>query len=518
MNLADILAVVARAHPHAPALSLFEPGDIHGSPRLALTYAAFETEVARTAAGVQKLHNLAPGARLAIAMENCPEFLVALFAAWRAGLVAVPINAKLHPLEMAWIMAHADVRLMLATPKIADGLTALGSALPRVPILATGTRDFAALSAHDDTISRAPDTGHLVERADDAWLFYTSGTTGRPKGAMLTHANLLFACHAYYADISAVDVGSAILHAAALSHGSGLYGLAHVLRGSHNIIHAGFEPRDVLETFSRFERVAMFAAPTMVYRLIADPALAGIPTPGLEALIYGGAPMYRANLEQALTRFGPGLFHLYGQGESPMTITGLGMRAHALRPDKRDTAGIARTGVAVRVVDDEGRDVEPGALGEVVTRSACVMRGYLDNQEATRAALRGGWLWTGDIGHLDRDGFLTLADRSKDLIISGGANIYPREIEEVLLTAPNVAECAVVGEPHPDWGERVVAFVVAARGAPIDPPALDRLCLDRIARFKRPQRYEVVDSLPKNNYGKVLKTELRNRLASEDKA
>jgi long-chain acyl-CoA synthetase len=219
--------------------------------------------------------------------------------------------------------------------------------------------------------------------------------------------------------------------------------------------------------------------------------------------------MYVADALRAIDFFGPRLYQLFGQGESPMTITGLPQSEHAAR-SHLETCGYARTGVEVRVADAEDRDLPPGEVGEILTRSACVMAGYWENPQASAQALRGGWLHTGDLGSLDEAGYLTIRDRSKDMIISGGANIYPREIEEVLLRHPAVAECSVVGRPHPEWGEAVVAFVVRRGG--VTAQELDALCLGHIARFKRPRDYRFVDALPKNNYGKVLKTELRRLL------
>ena len=227
--------------------------------------------------------------------------------------------------------------------------------------------------------------------------------------------------------------------------------------------------------------------------------------------------MYVADLERALHLFGPRLYQLFGQGESPMTITGLDQRMHADpgHPRWRDrlgSTGVPRTGVLVRVVDEDDNELPAGEIGEVVTRSDCVMEGYWRNPEANAETLRGAWLHTGDLGSLDQDGFLTLRDRSKDMIISGGSNIYPREIEEVLLRHPNLVEASVVGRPHPDWGEEVIAFIVPKPGVAVVAPELDKLCLDHIARFKRPREYRFVEALPKNNYGKVLKTELRKIL------
>jgi long-chain acyl-CoA synthetase len=217
---------------------------------------------------------------------------------------------------------------------------------------------------------------------------------------------------------------------------------------------------------------------------------------------------------------GPRFVQIYGQGETPMVATALSRAtlqdvAHPRYAERIASVGIAQTPVEVRVADAEGRPLLPGEVGEVLVRGDTVMAGYWRDPEATAATVRDGWLFTGDMGSMDADGFLTLKDRSKDLVISGGSNIYPREVEEVLLLAPGVAEVSVVGAPDPEWGEVVVAFVVPQPGRSVDSATLDAVCLERIARFKRPRRYVIVDALPKNNYGKVLKTELRQRLKDE---
>ncbi|MEQ1612171.1 MAG: AMP-binding protein, partial [Hyphomicrobiaceae bacterium] len=340
-----------------------------------------------------------------------------------------------------------------------------------------------------------------------------------PKGATLTHRHLLFSSHAYYADVDFVDHRDCMLHAAPLSHGSGIYALAHIARGSHQIIFPSFEPEPILKTFGARQNVSMFAAPTMLVRLL-NHQQAGGDTVGLKTIAYGGAPMYVADLKRGIELLGPKFFQVYGQGEAPMTIAGLTKvmhadTSHADYEARLGSTGIARTGVAFKIVDADGRDLAPGEIGEIVTRSDCIMQGYWHDPAATARAVKDGWLWTGDLGSVDAAGFLTLKDRSKDMIISGGSNIYPREIEEVLLTHVGVLECAVASRPHADWGEEVIAYVVKRPGHDVSEAELDRLCLDNIARFKRPKGYRFVDSLPKNNYGKVLKTELRELLAKE---
>ena len=330
---------------------------------------------------------------------------------------------------------------------------------------------------------------------------------------MLTHRNLLFQTQAYLCDIDKLGPQDAILHAAPLSHGSGLYGLPHFSCGAVNVLPESghFDPEEMFELMERWPNSSFFAAPTMVVRLLASRAAR---TPGrLKTIAYGGAPMYVADSLRAIELFGPRLYQLYGQGESPMTITGLPQSLHKKKSSGLlGTCGFARTGVEVKIFDDDDKELPPGEPGEIVTRSDCVMAGYWNNPQATERTLRGGWLHTGDVGSLDAQGYLTIMDRSKDLIISGGANIYPREIEEVLLKHPAVLECSVVGRKHPEWGEEVVAFIV--KKSSLETAELDKLCLENIARFKRPREYRFVDALPKNNYGKVLKTELRKLAAT----
>jgi acyl-CoA synthetase (AMP-forming)/AMP-acid ligase II len=489
VNLAALLFATARRLPERPAVA----DGFH-----AWTYGEFAGRIARLAGGLRG-RGLAPGDRVMLCMENCAEFLEALFACWTAGLCAVPVNARLHPKEVAHIALDSGAGLVLATPALAETLDGLPG------VVATRSRDYQALFAEPVM----PPAGAASDRA---WLFYTSGTTGKPKGAVLTHRNLLFMCQCYYADIEQVDERDTSLHAGPLSHGAGLYALPHLLQGGYQVVLPHFEIGAILEALSRHARVSMFAAPTMLTRLVQAPAVATADLRNLRTIFYGGGPMYVADLERALEIFGPRLYQLYGQGESPMTITGLTRRMHVEEGARLASCGVARSGVGVRVVDADDHDLAPGQVGEVVTRSDCVMEGYWRNPAANAETLRGGWLHTGDLGSLDEAGFLTLRDRSKDMIISGGSNIYPREIEEVLLRHPDLVEASVVGRPHPDWGEEVVAFVVARAGAAVETAALDRLCLDHIARFKRPRHYRFVAALPKNNYGKVLKTELRSLL------
>jgi long-chain acyl-CoA synthetase len=471
----------------------------------AAPYASYRQWAARSRVLAGNLRALCrPDDRVAIAMTNRPEFLEALFAIWHAGLVAVPMNAKLHADEIGYIIGHAQASLILASPDLADDVARHGRTI------VTGSAEWRSLGQGDgiDVVERRPD--------DLAWLFYTSGTTGRPKGAMLTHRNLVAMTLAYLSDIEPVGASDAKIHPAPLSHGSGLYALPFVAMGARNVVpeSGGFDPDEIAALLAAHGNVSFFAAPTMVSRLVNHAGFAGADHRGLRTIVYGGGPMHLENLLQAMELLGPKFAQIYGQGEAPMTITSLSKALHADRSRARwrevmGSVGLPRVNVEVRIADAADAALPAGEIGEVLARGDVVMPGYWRDEAASAATLRGGWLHTGDVGALDGEGFLTLKDRSKDLIISGGSNIYPREVEEVLLRHPDVLEVSVIGRAHPDWGEEVVACVVARPERTLAAAELDSLCLDTIARFKRPRDYVFLDTLPKNNYGKVLKTELR---------
>jgi long-chain acyl-CoA synthetase len=506
MNLANLFLRAARTHGERPAVTL--------GPKELLSYGELLRRGAIIAGQLRARLRLAPGERVALVMKNVPEYVELLLAGWYAGLTMVPINARLHPRELEYILGHSGARVCFVTPDLADAVGPLEASVDALErIVVVGSAEYRALLNGD------PAAMAEVAANDVAWLFYTSGTTGRPKGAMLTHGNLLAMTLSYFADVDQIGPGDAILHAAPLSHGSGLYVLPHAAQAACQVIPAsgGFDEAEIFELFRAHKGVTLFAAPTMVKRLAEHPGAARSDHPGLKTIVYGGGPMYLADLDQAQRAFGHRLAQIYGQGESPMCITALDKRAHAdtAHPRHRErlaSVGSAQLVVEVMVADADDRPLPAGETGEVLARGLSVMRGYWRDAAATAATLRGGWLHTGDVGVMDQDGFLALRDRSKDLIISGGSNIYPREVEEVLLQHPGVGEAAVVGRPDPEWGEVVVAFVVRAEGQSVAAGELDAQCLAQIARFKRPKEYRFVASLPKNNYGKVLKTELRSWL------
>ena len=505
MNIAHILLKAHKLHPERAAVSI-------GSKTL-YNYRSFYERVRYLAASMTAELSLNVGDRVAIAMPNHPEYLVIRYAAWFAGLSVVPMNAKLHTLEINYMLEHSGSKVCFISSKLQrEGDFQNSAKVEVVDVDSDEYQDMVNPGQEIDMVEVQPDAL--------AWLFYTSGTTGKPKGVMITHHNMLIGAMSYLVDVDNISAADSIIHAAPISHGSGFYDLPHVMRCANQVIPAGgqFDPSEVLGLIQDWDGVTMFLAPTMIKRLVQSQESSQCSLRGLKTVVYGGGPMYVEDIKRALDVLGPCFVQIYGQGESPMTITVLSKTvinntSHERYEKRLASVGMAQSSVSVTIFGDDGLPATKGAIGEVLVKGAVVARGYWNDDAATRATWKDGWLHTGDIGFFDEDGFLTLIDRSKDLIISGGSNIYPREIEEVLVAHPSVNEVACVGQFSEEWGESVVAFVVLEHQCLADERDLDEFCLSRIARFKRPKYYHFVDSLPKNNYGKVLKTDLRQLLS-----
>ena len=492
MNLAIWLQRTAAVRGKQPALFV-------GQTCVA-DYAMFHARAASLAAALGA-RGVQPGDRVAIFAKNCPEYLIVFYGVWMAGAVVVPINAKLHAREAAYIVENSGAVLGFVTSDLSEAL----ALEVEVPLVDVGDAVFDAMTsgAGRDCVARAAE--------DLCWLFYTSGTTGQPKGVRITHGMLMATSLAYPVDVDPLTARDAAFYAAPMSHGAGIYAPIHVRMGAGHICprSGGFDPAEVLEASAAHGSTSMFMAPTMVRRLLDAAQAAGVRGDGIRTIVYGGGPMYVADIVEAVEWFGPRFVQIYGQGECPMAISALSRDEVADRTHPRWKERLGSVGRAQSVVE-VAIDAAPGEAGEIMVRGAPVMPGYWRNEAASAKTLRDGWLMTGDVGQLDADGYLTLVDRSKDVIISGGTNIYPREVEEALLTHPAVHEVSVVGRASAEWGEDVVAFVVAS--GPVEAAALDAHCLENIARFKRPKDYRFIEALPKNNYGKVLKTELRTML------
>lgn len=450
-------------------------------------------------------HGCARGDRVLLFTRNGFEYPALLLGTMRAGLIVVPVNAKLHPREVAWIAGNAEARLIFAHE---DQVESIRSVLPegyRPTIIAI--EDFRFPEADGPATPAAE-----IEPDDPAWIFYTSGTTGKPKGATLSHRNLVACASNCIADVFAFQQEDRVLHVAPLSHGSGLYLIPAMARGSENIIYdrTGFRADEVIGTVAELRvSVIAFVAPTMIVRMLE--AETGADTSSLRGVIYGGAPIHLDHIRAAVAKFGPIFHQLYGQGEAPMTISYL-PGSHHLGADDETlvSAGYVRTGVEVRIVDEDDNDVPDGEDGEICVRGDVVMKGYWRNPEASQKALKGGWLHTGDMGRFDKGGRLRVLDRRHDTIISGGTNIYPKEVEDVIAAHPAVREVIAFGLPDPQWGECVAVAVVAGDSG-FDEQALLAYCKENLASFKKPQRVFFLDDLPKNAYGKVLRRQLREK-------
>ena len=502
MNIFSLLDQSARRFP--------DNGAVYLGPTQLWTFSELRSRALKIAAALRR--DFAPGDRIAIFSENCPEYIELFFGIWAAGMVVTPINGKLHPREVVQILEDSGARLLFCSPKqTCDVQEAMADDDTQVParLIEIASNAYAALMGPEMTAPVPSDPNAL------AWLFFTSGTTGRSKGAMLTHRNLMALSLAHLADMDSADDHTSLLHPAPMSHGSGLYIPAYIARGARQVVPetGGFDPAEFVALCNVHPGCAVFFAPTMVQRLRKWVEAGGERPANLATIIYGGGPMYLEEIRRSIEVFGDVFVQIYGLGESPMTITGLRRRDFAGGDDATlASVGYPRSGVTVAVVDPAGQPVASGDVGEVICKSDVVMAGYWNNPKATAETLRDGWLWTGDMGVMDETGCLTLRDRSKDMIVSGGSNVYPREVEEVLLRHPGVEEVSVIGQPDDEWGEIVVAVVVADAALRPSESDLDALCNAHIARFKRPKKYVFRSDLPKSNYGKVLKRELRDLL------
>ena len=496
MNIASWLHQTALLHPESPAV---RTGDA-----LFATYSDLAAG-ARARGGEMAEFGVRPGDRVAIFAANRPEYLEILFGILWIGAIVVPINYKLHPKEAAWILENSGARMVFT-----DGGSVFSPA------------DMPDDCAEREIVPVAAQSGLWtpLEVAADApaWLFYTSGTTGRPKGVILGHRNLRVMAMNYALDVDTVLATDHMLYAAPMSHGAGLYCFQFIRAGACHVLppSRGFDPVEIESLSRRLGSLCLFAAPTMIRRMVNHAQSSGWRGEGLRTVTYGGGPMYLPDLDAAADQFGDRFVQIYGQGESPMTITVLPRdiiadRTHPHAAARRTSVGFAASCVEVRIVDAAMQPLPTGAVGEIVVRGDTVMAGYWQNPKASAETLVEGWLRTGDLGRMDAQGLLWLTDRSKDVIISGGSNIYPREVEDALLTHPDVTEVAVIGVPSPEWGEEVAAFVVLRADVRPDRAALDAACKAELASFKKPKHYVFLPELPKNSYGKVLKIELRQR-------
>lgn len=508
MNLATFLSQSARRDPDGIAL-------VMGPQRW--TWGDFEARAQALSVALQTRFGLQKGDRVLVQSQNCVEMMQAMFAVWRAGGVWVPTNFRQTPDEVVYLAQSSGARLMLCNAAFADHAAACRAECPELrDILSFGDADFGpSVTAITDEHPGQTMPAVAVGRDDPCWFFFTSGTTGRPKASVLTHGQMAFVVTNHLADLMpGLTPDDASLVVAPLSHGAGVHQLTQVARGVKTVLlpTERFDVAEVWDLVRQWRVSTMFTVPTILKMLVEHPSVADADTSSLRYVIYAGAPMYRVDQQRALRVLGQRIVQYFGLGECTGNITVLPAWLHEAEdgPTVRiGTCGYARTGIEVQIQDAAGREVPTGETGEICVIGPAVFAGYYQNPEANAKAFRDGWFRTGDLGHMDAGGYVYITGRESDMFISGGSNVYPREIEEKILTHPAIGEVAVLGIPDPLWGEVGWAVCVPAPDASVTEAELTAHLDGKLARYKLPKRFLIWDGLPKSAYGKITKKMIR---------
>jgi long-chain acyl-CoA synthetase len=491
LNLASLLTESAGRSPGAPAIRL---GDVE------LSYAELDDRSARLATLLRE-KGVEAGDRVGVMLPNVPEFPVAYYGVLRAGAIVVPMNVLLKRREIAFYLEDPGAKLLLAWHAFCDQACD-GAADAGVELIEVEPGDFAAKLA---SLEPSPTVAETAED-DTAVILYTSGTTGKPKGAELTHANLARNADVSSRTTSEIGPGDVVLGALPLFHS---FGQTVAMNASLGVgacltLVAKFDPGEALATMQRDGVTHFYGVPTMYGALLHHPERESFDTSSLRICITGGASMPVEVLRGFEEAFGAKVMEGYGLSEtSPVACSN-----HPDRERKAGSIGTPIEGVEMQVVDENDQPVAQGEVGEIVIRGHNIMKGYWRRPEATEEAMRGGWFHSGDMARVDEDGFFYIVDRKKDLIIRGGYNVYPREVEEVLYEHPKIREAAVLGVPHDEWGEEIGAAVVLHEGEELGPEEISAYVKERIAAYKYPRVVWFLDELPKGPTGKILKREI----------
>jgi fatty-acyl-CoA synthase len=522
MNLSHFLLQAAKRFPNEIALAWGEQ---------TWTWSQLDARVDAIAAAMAA-RGVTKSDRVLVQGKNSNQFLESMFACFRLGAVWVPTNFRLTAEEVAYLAHASGASAMICGCEFPEHARVATNSAPGLKfVISIGSSRFgddydALVAAHDGRAVPVAD----VERDDPCWFFFTSGTTGRPKAAVLTHGQMGFVITNHLCDLMPGTTHRDVsLVVAPLSHGAGIHALAQVARGAKTVLLAGdrFDPEEAWRLIERWRVTNMFTVPTILKMLAEHPAVDKYDHASLRYVIYAGAPMYREDQKRALAKLGKVLVQYFGLGEVTGNITVLPPDLHD--PDDRPnakigTCGFERTGMQISIQDDSGRELPPGETGEICVCGLAVFAGYYDNPDANAKAFRNGWFRTGDLGYLDEEGFLYITGRASDMYISGGSNVYPREVEEKILTHPAIAETVIVGVPDKFWGEIGVAICVLRQNAQVNEPELLAWLAPNVARYKLPRRVFFWDELPRSGYGKVTKNmiraelEARGCLSNDDKA
>lgn len=506
MNLAHFLEQSARRFPEKPGLVW---GDSEWS------WSALNARVNAMARALVETYGVQKGDRIVVQSQNCNQVFESAYACWRVGAIWVPANFRGSPDDLSWIVRSSGAKGMIIQSVFADHASHCADDLEfmiSIGVSGIGTDYDALVDQYQDATTPLCD----VDYNDPCWLFYTSGTTGYPKAAVLAHGQMAFVVTNHLSDLMpGTTENDASIAVAPLSHGAGVHMLMQVARGVPTILPAsnGFDAEEIWHLIERWRVSNLFTVPTIVKMLVEHPAVDSVDHSSLRHVIYAGAPMYRTDQIAALEKLGPVLVQYFGLGEVTGAIT-------VLRPDlhedgstevrREGTCGTARTGMQIQIQDANGNEVAPGETGEFCIIGPAVFSGYWDNPKANAEAFRNGWFCTGDVGHMDADGFFYLTGRKSDMYISGGSNIYPRETEEKFLQHPEISEVAIFGYPDPKWGEIGIAVCVPAKGQTIDADVLRHWLAGKVASYKMPKSIVFWDELPKSGYGKITKKLVRS--------
>lgn len=455
------------------------------------------------------------GSRVAVLVPNRLESVEIDFAIAKAGKVRVPINPRLVDDERAYILANAGATTLVVDSEFEPFIVSARSGMPDLRhVIAIGSAVEGA-SKYEDLLANASEVKPAIDHNPDAlsYILYTSGTTGRPKGAAATNRSRLAATMNMLIDEIDPKPGDGMVHVGSMAHGSGSKVLAYFIRGARNLPVAKYEPDRFLDLVARERATATFMVPTMISTLVEAAKMARSSAGTLKTITYGGAPIATEKLEEALERFGPVFVQVYGSCEAPHPILVLKKADHAIE-NNRDRHRLSSAGrevvtVEVKLFSEIGRDLINGEPGEMWIRSAGLMRGYWQDMAATELVMTDGWYHTGDVFVRDDQGFYYVVDRVRDMIITGGLNVYPAEVEAAMYKHPAIAEVAVVGVPDEHWGESVKAFVTLKPGASLSEAELIEHARKHLAGYKKPRSVEFRDELPKGSTGKILKRELK---------
>ncbi|MBW2029902.1 MAG: AMP-binding protein [Deltaproteobacteria bacterium] len=479
----------------------------------AVTYRHLNRRINKLANALLSL-GLKKGDRVGLLFHNSYAYLESFLALYKAGLVWVRLNARLAPQELKGMLEDSGAVVLMHGPQFGETAEAISEGLQWTIHEGDGPgivyEEFLEKGADHE-----PEANVTLEDLSDLW--YTSGTTGAPKGIMLTHRNIMTCTQLLLSDVYDITTEDKFLTAGALSHAGSVRVLPFIIRGAACYLHSHFDPDRMLSE-TREQGITDWAVvPTMLVAIMDHPKFEEFDLGAMKRITYAGSPLPVERIKEGLEKFGPILDQSYGQAESIITITHLPRQDHVtngdpIREKRLASAGREYPGVRVRVVNEADEAIGPGEVGEVVTRSDLVMRGYWNQPEKTEEAMKGGWLHTGDIGYMDEGGYLFLVDRKHDKIITGGLNVFPREVEEVLATHEAVAQVAVFGVKDPYWGEAVTAAIVLKRGKRATEDDIKAFCKENLAGYKRPKKILFMDDLPKNLYGKVMRKELKKQL------